>query len=53
MEDGYYWVMVSIGDGWVVLEYHQDVDMFYSYMGVHSFEPSDLYKIGPKIPSHE
>lgn len=50
LSDGYYWVIVFPEDGWVVLQYCEDVDLFYSYMGVHSFEPGELYKIGQQIP---
>jgi hypothetical protein len=49
MESGYYWVVVFAQDGWVVLQYEAETDLFYSYMGIASFEPSEIFEIGNRI----
>lgn len=53
LSSGYYWVIIYTEDGWTILEYDEDVGLFYLNFGAHSFAPSDLIKIGSKIENPE
>lgn len=41
-EPGFYWVF---WERWIVLEYHSDVDKWYSFLGKNSFDDSDFKHI--------